>query len=208
MSCDMTRRGPLQDTGFGERSALTGTSTWRSHRGRRIRCTRPEPREARWAAWPAEAGLQHQKAPARQRRPEETGHCRPRATDGVVGDGSRRGDCGGGLVTDGPATEDPESATSARAWNRLHESILDCRRRRAVDDRSGGRPCALPAAGARYFNLCENEFDSARLGWLDPQQWAVWHSAYVRLALDRKFSERWRTSAKPLTFAESMYPAD
>ena len=27
-----------------------------------------------------------------------------------------------------------------------------------------------------YLKLCEDEFDAARLGWLDPQQWAVWHS--------------------------------
>jgi hypothetical protein len=31
----------------------------------------------------------------------------------------------------------------------------------------------------RYLKLCEDEFDAARLGWLDPQQWAVWHSEYL-----------------------------
>jgi hypothetical protein len=35
----------------------------------------------------------------------------------------------------------------------------------------------------RYLKLCEDEFDAARLGWLDPQQWAVWHSAYLRPSL-------------------------
>ena len=35
----------------------------------------------------------------------------------------------------------------------------------------------------RYLKLCEDEFDAARLGWLDPQQWAVWHSAYQRPSL-------------------------
>jgi hypothetical protein len=35
----------------------------------------------------------------------------------------------------------------------------------------------------RYLKLCEDEFDVAGLGWLDPQQWAVWHSAYLRPSL-------------------------
>jgi hypothetical protein len=35
----------------------------------------------------------------------------------------------------------------------------------------------------RYLKLCEDEFDAARLGWLDPQQWAVWHSEYLRASL-------------------------
>jgi hypothetical protein len=32
----------------------------------------------------------------------------------------------------------------------------------------------------RYLKLREDEFDAARLRWLDPSQWAVWHSAYLR----------------------------
>jgi hypothetical protein len=35
----------------------------------------------------------------------------------------------------------------------------------------------------RYLKLCEDEFDAARLGWLDPQQWGVLHSAYLRASL-------------------------
>ena len=32
----------------------------------------------------------------------------------------------------------------------------------------------------RYLKLREDEFDAARLSWLDATQWAVWHSAYLR----------------------------
>jgi hypothetical protein len=32
----------------------------------------------------------------------------------------------------------------------------------------------------RYLKLREDEFDAARLSWLDSSQWAGWHSAYLR----------------------------
>lgn len=32
----------------------------------------------------------------------------------------------------------------------------------------------------RHLRLREEEFDAARLSWLDASQWAVWHSAYLR----------------------------
>ena len=32
----------------------------------------------------------------------------------------------------------------------------------------------------RQLKLREDEFDAARLSWLDATQWAVWHSAYLR----------------------------
>lgn len=28
----------------------------------------------------------------------------------------------------------------------------------------------------RYLRLCDDEFEAARQDWLDPDQWAVWHS--------------------------------
>ena len=36
----------------------------------------------------------------------------------------------------------------------------------------------------RYWQLCEDEFEAARLGWLDPHTWPVWHDA-IRTALCR-----------------------
>lgn len=31
----------------------------------------------------------------------------------------------------------------------------------------------------RYLRLCEDEYDAARLGWLDAEQWGAWHKALV-----------------------------
>ena len=31
----------------------------------------------------------------------------------------------------------------------------------------------------RYLRLTEDEFDAARVGWLDGEQWSVWHAVFV-----------------------------
>lgn len=31
----------------------------------------------------------------------------------------------------------------------------------------------------RYLRLCEDEYDAARLGWLDEEQWSVWHRQFL-----------------------------
>ena len=56
--------------------------------------------------------------------------------------------------------------------------IDDARQRATID----GKDNEALFQDRRYVRLCEDEFEIARLGFLDPKTWAVWHSA-IRDAL-------------------------
>lgn len=69
--------------------------------------------------------------------------------------------------------------------HRLELGSLYTSRFSAVDDEltmidPESEPERYKRLRVRYLKLCEDEFDAARLGWLDSEQWAIWHHEYTR----------------------------